>query len=253
MPQLTAHLDVLPTLVDLLDLEKPEGPKMDGTSLSELLYGKDEGGFPDRTLFAHVQRSFLSPKWDASAVMHGPWRLIDGEQLYNLERDPGQQRDIAGMYPDLVAELRQDYEAWWNSLEPAMQRIVRIVLGGGENPMTLSSHDWLMPDDIVAAWHQNHIRRGDLINGPWAVEVDREGLYEISLHRWAPYLDKAMAMKSARLRVGDFAVSKNVSPEATEARFLVKLNAGPAMLQTWLERLNGDTSGAYYLKVRYIK
>jgi len=250
---LTAHLDVLPTLVELLDLKKPEGPEVDGISLADLLYGIEEESFPDRTLFTHVQRDYLPPKWDASAVMQGPWRLIDGKELYNLKSDPGQETDIAGRHPDVVERLRGDYEVWWASLEPSMEMIVRPVLGGGENPAVLTAHDWLMPDKGTSAWHQNHIRRGDLKNGPWAVEVQQDGLYEISLYRWAPYLDKVMEMKSARLRVGDFEVSKDLSSEATKARFLVQLNAGPTLLKTWLERPNGDESGAYYVDVKYIK
>ena len=152
-----------------------------------------------------------------------------------------------------MAGLREDYEAWWDSLRPAMAQTVRHVLGGAANPTTLTSHDWLMPEKVVTAWHQNHIRRGDLKNGPWAVDVAQKGLYEISLYRWAPYLDKAMEMKSARLRVGDFEVAKDLAAGATKASFLVKLKKGPAMLQTWLERPNGDSSGAYYLKVRHIR
>jgi len=252
IPELTAHIDVLPTLIDMLDLKKPKGPKVDGISLKDSLNGA-KGSIPDRTLFAHVQRSFLPPKWDDSVAMRGSWRLIEGRELYNLENDPGQESDIADQHPDVVVELRENYEAWWDSLKPAMARTVRHVLGGDGNPTTLTSHDWLMPDEEVTVWHQSHIRRGDLKNGPWAVDVAQDGLYEISLHRWAPYLDKAMEMKSARLRVGDFEVSKELSSEANKASFLVQLNQGPAMLQAWLERPNGDTSGAYYLKVRHIR
>lgn len=250
---LTAHFDILPTLVDLLDLKKPKGPKLDGISLKDLLQSNDEPSFPGRTLFAHVQRSFLPPKWEASAAMHGPWRLIDGKELYNLKSDPGQQTDLADQHPEVVAKLRADYEQWWDSLQPSMEMTVRHVLGGGQNPMTLTAHDWLMPGKITSAWHQNHIRRGDLKNGPWAVEVKQNGLYKISLYRWAPYLDKAMEMKSARLQVGDFEVSKALEPDATAASFLVHLEAGPAMLQTWLERPNGDQSGAYYVDVEYVQ
>jgi arylsulfatase A-like enzyme len=253
VPDLTAHIDVLPTLVDMLDLEKPDGPKIDGQPLSKLLEGKRDASFDDRSLFVHVQRSFLPPKWDASVAMRGDWRLIEGRELYNLGNDPGQERDIAAQHPEVVAQLRADYEAWWASLQPAMDRTVRHVLGAGENPMTLNSHDWLMPDERVTVWYQSHVRRGDLKNGPWAVDVAQDGLYEISLYRWAPYLGKAMEMKSARLRVGGFEASKDLSPDAEAARFLVKLNAGPAMLQTWLERPNGDESGAYYCKVRLVE
>jgi arylsulfatase A-like enzyme len=252
VPQLTAHIDVLPTLIDLLDLEKPNGPAIDGLPLSGLLRGANKSHFDYRTLFAHVQRSNKPPKWDASVAMRESWRLIEGKELYDLKTDPGQQTDIADQHPEVVDQLREDYETWWASLQPSIEQTVRIVLGGDENPMTLTSHDWLMPDEVVTAWHQNHIRRGDLINGPWAVKAKQAGLYEISLYRWAPYLDKPMDMKSARLQIGDHKLSMDLKPGGTHAAFRLELDAGPTMLQTWLERPNGDESGAYYVEVRYI-
>ncbi len=246
---LTAHFDILPTLVDLLKLKKPDGPALDGIPLTGPLRGVAEE-FPSRSLFVHVQRQFLPPKWKRSVVMNGDWRLVNGKELYDLGQDPGQRSNIAGKHPEVVKRLTADYEAWWTSLQPDLQQTVRYVLGGGENPMTLSSHDWLMPPGKDAAWHQNQIRKGSLLNGPWAVEVAQAGTYEISLHRWAPYLGKAMDMKSARLKIGDFDASMDLSADAVEAKFKVGLNPGPMMLQTWLIRPDATESGAYYVTVK---
>jgi len=249
--QLTAHIDILPTLVDLLDLKKPDGPPLDGVSLRSSLAG--EGGpLPERTLFAHVQRAFLPPKWKNSAAMTERWRLIDGKELYDIKADPGQKSDLAADHPDVVERLRADYEKWWTSLEPALKNTVRYVIGGAENPMTLSSHDWLMPGVKQAAWHQTHIKRGDLINGPWAVDVKQEGIYEITLHRWAPYLETAMKATEARLTIGGLDEQILLDPQATGATFRVKLDAGPASLQTWLTRADGRQHGAYYTHVRLV-
>ena len=41
------------------------------------------------------------------------WRLINGTELYDIQADPGQQRDVADEHPEVVAELREHYEAWW--------------------------------------------------------------------------------------------------------------------------------------------
>jgi len=249
--QLTAHIDILPTLTDLLDLKQPEGPAIDGVSLRGVL--TDDGpALPDRTLFVHVQRGFLPPKWKNSVAMTPRWRLIDGAQLYDITADAGQQSDLAGEHPELVERLRGDYEQWWASLAPDMKQTVRYVLGGDENPMTLSSHDWLMPGTEPAAWHQNHIKRGALINGPWAVEVKQAGTYEISLHRWAPYLDKPMQIAAARLKLGEVDEHIDLEQTATKASFRVKLDAGPATLQTWLTRPDGESHGAYYTKIRLL-
>jgi len=250
--KLAAHIDILPTLVDLLDLEKPEGgKKLDGVSLvPELL--QQEYILPQRTIFSHVQRSFLPPKWERSAAMTEQWRLIDGKELYDITKDVGQQNDVAADHPEVVEKLRADYEKWWASMEEDMKQTVRYGLGGDENPTTLGSHDWLMPGTVQAAWHQNHVQRGSLINGAFAVNVEQTGRYEISLYRWGPYLDRAMEMKSARLTIGDIDETLAVEASATCAKFTVDLKAGPAMLQTYLTRPDDKESGAYYVRVEYM-
>jgi hypothetical protein len=250
---LTAHIDILPTLVDMLGLKKPDGPAVDGIPLTAPLQGVVEEAQPDRTLFVHVQRQHVPPKWVNSSVMTKRWRMIDGKELYDIAADPGQKTDIAQDHPDVIETLKGKYETWWKSLAPAMDRTIRIGLGGAENPMTLSSHDWLMQGgDEGAAWHQKHVQRGDLIIGPWAVDVKKPGTYRISLHRWPPYLNKAMNMAEARLQIGGFDQTMSLNEEATEASFTVNLKAGPAMLQTWLTRPDGKQLSAYFTQVRLL-
>jgi arylsulfatase A-like enzyme len=253
VPLLSAHIDMLPTLVHLLGFKKPDGPPIDGVSLRNPLHGVMEELMPDRTLFVHVQREFLPPKWRESAVMTKRWRLLDGRELYDITADPGQRNNIAAGHPDIVQRLRTDYETWWTSLEPAMKHTVRYVLGGAENPTTLSSHDWLMPGVEPSAWHRKHIKRGDLINGPWAVEVKEAGTYEITLYRWPPYLNQSMEVTAARLRIAAIDESQSIGKDATGATFRVQLQAGPAMLQTWLTRPDGKQHGAYYTRVRLLE
>ncbi len=250
--EMTAHIDVLPTLVDLLELKKPEGPKLDGIPITGPLHGLEVESFPVRTLFAHVQRAHTPPKWEASVAMRGSWRLIEGEKLYDLKSDPGQKTDVASAHPEIVKQLRADYETWWKSLEEDMKQTVRIVLGGKQNPTVLYSHDWMMPTTVVTAWHQNSIRRGDLINGPWNVEVEKDGRYEITLFRWAPYLNREMEMKEARVEIAGAKESMELKSSATEAKFEVNLREGPTQLMTWLVRPDGGESGAYYTQVRYL-
>ena len=248
---LSAHVDLLPTLVELLELDKPAGRPVDGVSLGGALLGRP-APMPPRTLFAHVQRAFLPPKWTRSAAMTERWRLIGGKELYDIIADPGQKTDVAAAHPDVVARLRADYEKWWASLAPDLARTVRYGLGGAENPTTLASHDWLMPGVEQAAWHQSHVARGSLINGPWAVEVEKPGTYEITLFRWPPYLNKPMGMKEARLLIGAIDEKIEVEPDADAATFRVTLPAGPAMLRTQLTRTDGKQHGAYYTQVQYL-
>lgn len=250
--ELTAHVDLLPTLVDLLGLKKPEGPAPDGISLSTALRSR-QVQLPDRTLFVHVQRAFLPPEWENSATMTQRWRLIDGKELYDIIADPGQKNNVAEKHPDVVTRLRADYQTWWKSLQPSLRETVRYVIGGGEDPMTLSSHDWLMLGKQDAAWHQNHIKKGALIQGSWAIEVKQSGLYEITLYRWPEYLEKAMERNEARLSIGKHDVKQTLKPEDTCATFRVTLDAGPTLLQTWLVTPDGKEHGAYFTKVQRLK
>ena len=176
---------------------------------------------------------------------------MDGEALYDIIADPGQQTNVAAEHPDVVRRLREDYEKWWASLESATNQTVRYVLGGAENPMTLSSHDWLMRGVEQAAWHQNQIRSGALINGAWAVDVKQAGNYAITLYRWPPYLNQAMNVTEARLFVGGVDERTPVYSNAVNATFRVKLKPGPTMLQTWLTRPDGKQHGAYYTSIRF--
>jgi arylsulfatase A-like enzyme len=239
VPALTAHMDMLPTLVDLLGLKKPKGRPLDGISLRSALLGRNDS-LPDRTLFVHVQRAFLPPKWKDSVAMTQRWRLMEGVDLYDIIADPGQRTNVAAQHPQIVRRLRQDYERWWKSLDPAMKQTVRYSLGGAENPTTLSSHDWLMPGVEPAAWHQSHVQKGSLINGAWAVEVKKRGACEITLYRWPPYLNQAMNATEARLSIGGVDERMPVNTNAASATFQVTLKPGPAMLQTWLTRPDGN-------------
>jgi arylsulfatase A-like enzyme len=251
MPRLSAHIDLLPTITELLGLENEDSPPLDGISLRPWLSGEGPP-VPGRTLFVHVQRSFLPPKWKDSAIMTQRWRLIDGRSLYDIGADPGQRNDLAAKHPEVVEDLRDRYEQWWTSLGPAMEQIVRYEAGGPQNPMLLSSHDWLMPGETPAAWHQKHIQRGDLIQGPWAINVKQPGNYEIVFYRWPPEMKKAMEAKEAKLRISGKEQSQLLQADASEAVFRVHLEAGPAMLETWLTRQDGRQHGAYFTSVRLL-
>jgi len=55
------------------------------------------------------------------AVREGQWKLLcdyDGgrPQLYNLEADPGESRNMAEDKPDLARELAQKTVDWWQSV-----------------------------------------------------------------------------------------------------------------------------------------
>ncbi len=247
---LSAHFDVLPTLAELCQLELPaDRPPLDGVSLVRWLRGATAEA-PRRTLFVHRQHVSPPPQWVASSVLVGSWRLVDGVQLFDLANDPGQQRNLAAAHPARVARMRADYERWWSSLTPGFADVVRIDLGGAENPTRLCCHDWLMPGGELTAWNQEQIRQGVPINGPWAVQVVEPGRYEFRLYRWPPHLQHPMDCSAAEITVGDASARATLAPAATEACFCMRLATGPTLLRTTLHPSAGAAHGAYFVDVR---
>lgn len=247
---LTAHVDVLPTLADLCGLERAGDLPLDGTSLAKALTSPD-AQLEGRTLFVHSQRIEHPVKWRKSAVMTDRWRLVNGEELYDIEKDPKQTSDVAGDHLGVVSDLRIAYNTWWDSLLPVLDDYVHIGLGGAEDPVELMSHDW-HTNDQGTPWHQNHVRNGYLGNGPWAVDVARAGEYEVTLRRWPAQLERAMNVVQVSIDVGGIHESLDLEESATAAKFRLRLNAGPTQLSSTLTRANGDAHGAYFASVKWL-
>ncbi|NRA97030.1 MAG: arylsulfatase, partial [Planctomycetes bacterium] len=225
--QLTAHVDMAPTLQELCGLKRPDGPALDGASLVTALRG-DRKVLRSRTLLVHSQRVPDPIKWRKCAVMTEQWRLVNGKQLFDIKADPGQKKDVARTNPKLVTELRSSYESWWTSLSKGFSEPVRIALGTDAEPRTqLHPHDWHVTNQRLSSWHQNHVRNGHMGNGFWALDVTRGGAYEITLRRWPEHEDRPLASKKAYLKIGDVDQSQDVVTGATSVTFKVDLKPGP--------------------------
>ena len=285
---LTHGQDVLPTLIDLCGLDRPQNARFDGVSLVSLLKGHKQPELAQRMLT--VQYGGLvktdPQQWD-STVMWNRWRLVKGKELYDIKADPGQKSDVAEEHAEVVGKMRDHYQDWWSEVEPSLDDFVAISVGSDqENPTRLSSLDWLAPTLTIAAQTVDvrllgkvPVTEGSLpmgrpmpvVNCPWYVSVEREGRYEVSLRRWPKEADapitaalppyqgvdgkfpegKALPAAKARLKIGQVDVSKPVGPNDKAATFNVRLNAGKAMLQTWFyDSEEQELCGAFYVEVR---
>ena len=244
---LTAHIDVLPTLLDLCGLESDYA--FDGISLTKQLLGAD-ADLPQRSLVVQLQPD-TPQKWHHCVVLNGKWRLVNGRELYDIARDPGQRHDIAADYPDVVSTLRNDYESWWQDLQDAFARTVAIPLGTPhENPVLLSARDWHPTEGGIPwlqAWIDDPARDS---NGWWLVELAQTGQYRIELRTHPREANRALHASTARLQVGETRAERAVSAGDTAVTFTLELAAGEKRLQTWLADESGSRRrGAYYVYV----
>ena len=244
---LAAHIDVLPTLAEMAGVTAPAELDLDGKSLLPLL--RSQGEWPDRTLAVHSQRIDFPERWRKSAVMTQQWRLINGEELYDMQADPGQQRDVAGDHPDVKTRLRESYDAWWARIDDRFDDYVRIPIGAAENPARITAHDWHPEDgaDGSVPWNQPVIQRDPVGNGYWMIDVAEPGAYELELFQWDKPAGKKLDAATARVVVGDVAAQADVPAGATSVKLELELPAGPAKMQTWLKQSNGKERGAFFV------
>ena len=235
--KLSAHFDLLPTLIDLLDLEAPS-VDFDGTSLRDLLY-PSQSVWKERTLVVESQRVVDPIKWRKCAVMSERWRLINGQELYDRTVDPKQATDVAAKYPNVVGDLRTAYEAYWADVSREHVLTSSIVVGSDLAPIVaLSSHDWLLEQQTP--WNQPHIKNGEHAHkAHWAIDVEQAGMYELSLRRWPVEADKgindgtygrAFNFSQASVRIGANDMLQAIPKGAKEVTFTVHLEKGPTEL-----------------------
>jgi arylsulfatase A-like enzyme len=244
---LTAHIDLLPTLVELCGATAPEGVALDGKSLVQLLKQSALTAWPERTLVVHSQRVETPEKWRKCAVMTDRWRLVNGKELYDIRQDPYQQRDLAADHRDVVAELLREYNTLWTDISTRFGEFCPIELGAEQAiSCTLSCHDWHGDD---GPWNQALVAKDLRANGFWAVDFVRSGTYRVTLRArpaGVPHLLKAV---TAKLRIGDSERSLPVAVDSESIAFELPIAAGQTRLQTWFEEASGAARGAYYVEI----
>lgn len=169
--QMAGHIDVLPTLVTLFDLDVPATlmDQVEGISLTPLLEDTDGIIDTNRMQVSHIGRWSNPLKWQehkyaGCSVRWGNFTLVRYEPcedpecstcvtarkrgvdktrplytsnsehyiltppgewaLYDIDRDPHQDHNIADTHPDIVGRMSDYYDAWWVKVEEVLSRRV---------------------------------------------------------------------------------------------------------------------------------
>jgi arylsulfatase A-like enzyme len=260
--------DVLPTLIDLCDLKNAQDMYFDGVSLAPLL--RDSDAFlPDRKMIVQYGRRTRPVKGDG-CVIWGKWRMVNYEELYDIEKDRGQQNNVAGQYPEVLRVLHDWYQAWWEGVEGRLFDYQPILVGTDvENPVLLNPNMWQGADvDNNGVVAQASRAPG---GAPWGLDVQKSGRYQIELRRWpfhtgfplgsqgpvetvygrpVEFTGRQVPIAESMLILDDQQSSMKVSMGDAGAIFEENLKSGPLKMQAWFRDDTGtDACAAFYARI----
>lgn len=275
---LSAHIDVLPTLIDLCGLKKKTSLDFDGRSFKEQLL-IPELSLPARTLFVETQRTFEPKEWLKTAGMTKQWRLVDNKELYDIKKDPAQTKNVIDQHPEVVKQIREEHQKYWSRVSPGDRNLPYFIVGHPNDPETfLSSSDWYLPS---VPWNHAQVAKGSPQAGSWDITIVKNGLYRFEVRRWpreanagiqgtptftktvdawtsAGGIDKliygneinALPIHSIRLEVGDYMEIKQVNETDKKLTFNLELKEGNYRVKgTFLDKKGNVISGAYYMYI----
>lgn len=260
--------DILPTFIELLNLDLPEKNPFDGKSLVSVIC---ENKPLDDRMFVVQYGGNVKPEKYFSCVVWNYWRLVGKGELYNINKDPGQKNDVAENYPEIMDKMQAFYEDWWKGVETGINEIIPIVVGSEmENPVIFNSANWV--DGAVNTQWKVAQAGGNPKGGTSYIQIAIDGKYKIELSRWPFHLQRNLVLPGPSTAVGGtllhtgnavpavygcfsinggepVVVEKN-SPNAVKISYETYLKSGDITFQGWFKDKSGiNLCGAYYIKM----
>ncbi|MDB4473653.1 sulfatase-like hydrolase/transferase, partial [Opitutaceae bacterium] len=270
---LVAHVDLLPTFVDLLGLDFVPGKPLDGISFADLLRDPTTD-WPNRIMMVDTQRLQNLVKYRTYAVLDQEWRLVNGDELYHITEDRAQEHNVIDQYPAVAGRLAQGYERIWQSIldEGAAEKYAYIKVGTAhENPSRINSHD-MLTGKHGGIWHQYGAAGASPGSGRWKIEFVEDGDYQISLRRFPRESGLAINdtfpaeprrieqqrfapagvkddFTEAYLYVAGIQGSQKIEPDQAEVNFTGFVPAGKYDMEAQLIDTAGILHPSYYLYI----
>lgn len=179
--KISAAIDLLPTLKDLVNINDFPKNKLDGLSLKGLIYGED---IPteDRTIF-NYWRGRLS-------LRKQKFRLDHNDNLFDMENDPNQYEEVSNVFPEIFQSMKNEKIKWrqtvWNELPEKDER--PFIIGHPKMLYTqIPARDAIANGNIKrsnyypnCSFMTNWIDINDSIT--WQVEVPEDGDFEVVIY-----------------------------------------------------------------------
>ena len=176
--QITAHIDLLPTLSKLCNVEMPRDRKIDGRSFIPSINSEK---LPERSFFSYWTRKYPE-LYNNIALQRGQFKLIgktdynspiENFELYDTYNDPFEKNNLVTQKKTIALSLKKEMHQTFLELVNSenLKNPPRIMLGSDfENPVYLNRND---AGGQRAVWNQEQAYSF------WKVDINKEGLYDL--------------------------------------------------------------------------
>ncbi|MFC1613846.1 arylsulfatase [Gemmatimonadota bacterium] len=186
--RIAAHIDLLPTIIELAGAGSAETLPLDGVSLVPLLENHI-AGWPDRMIFTGFRTN--------GSVRTQQYRMVvrQGEtaELYDMTVDPGEQEDIAGERPEPAERLKQAYDIWYKEVTGSGLEVPPIPVGYRQRELVeLPAHEARLEGAVKykggSGWAHDWVTGWTDTDSQvsWDLDVVNAGVYEITLMYTCP-------------------------------------------------------------------
>lgn len=110
---IASTIDILPSLLDLTDIQNTTSKPIDGVSLKPLLFGQNDP-WEERFVFSHWNRNV--------SVRNQQYMLDQNNQLFDLSQDPGQFTPIIDPEEPVFSGLMDAKKNWENTVLKELDR-----------------------------------------------------------------------------------------------------------------------------------
>lgn len=267
---LAAHVDLLPTLAAMCELNMPTNKKLDGIDFSPVLSNVN-AKLPERSVFIHHRQDWRQPDAiSGTCILKNQWRLINGNRLYDIVDDPKQKKNLVHEYPELVKHLLEEntefiketsknsefYELPVHAIGNPAQQEIKLTI-----QHAIGEDGGIWKPEQVAAGMKNK-------NNTHALKVEKSGAYLITCMRWSKecpgpilgvpeknpknlYRYKKIHPDKVRISIANQIIEKEILPTTNEVTFKVNLQKGKTLLVT--DFIEGKTKyGVYYTYVKQL-
>ena len=180
---MVAHIDVLPTILDICNISLNDSLVIDGISFKPLLENK-VNELPDRYFYTHhVMREFDTFPGAIRTDKHLLTITPTDTSLYNLQTDPFQKVDISYRAPYTTERLLLEYKKWFCEVTKNGIKPEPIHINSDSNHTTLlPSHEAYLSGGTTFYGKDGWANDWSVGNGKlaWNIKVNQEGKYKVT-------------------------------------------------------------------------